>query len=317
VLTILVCGEALIDLTPDPDGRYTPCVGGGPLNVAVALARLEVPVAFLSRVSTDGFGRRIVGHLEGNGVDLTCLVRGAEPTTLAVVTTDESGSADYQFYVEGTADRQLAMADLPVLSAFSALHVTGSLCLTLEPSATTVESLLRSARGELPVSLDPNVRPPMIASRSAYLERLTGWLGCVDVVKASEEDLGWLYPGRPVADVATEWLSCGPAVVAVTLGARGALLATAGTLTERPAPSVMVVDTVGAGDTASAALLAWLHARGRLDRASLDRLRPDDAAAMLDFAMAAAANTCARKGADPPRLADLAATVSVAASTID
>jgi fructokinase len=316
-LTILVCGEALIDLTPDPDGRYTPCVGGGPLNVAVALARLEAPVAFLSRVSTDGFGRRIVSHLADNGVDLSCLVRAPEPTTLAVVTTDETGSADYQFYVEGTADRQLAPADLPAVTGFSALHVTGSLCLTLEPSATTVESLLRSARGVLPISFDPNVRPPMIASRSAYLERFAGWLSCVDIVKASAEDIGWLYPGRPVADVVKDWLTLGPSVVVVTLGAHGALLATAGALVERATPAVPVVDTVGAGDTVSAALLGWLHAHDRLDRASLAALGPEDAGDMLQFAVTAAAATCARKGADPPRLADVEAALSAAASTID
>ena len=332
---ITVAGEALIDLVDEGGGWYRAHPGGSPANVAVGLARLGVPCSLLARVSTDAFGGQLASHLAGNGVSLRDVVRAAEPTTLALASLDGAGQAAYSFYVQGTADWQWRRDELPDALApdVSALHA-GSLALALPPGARAVEDLLAAerARGRVTISVDPNIRPPLAASRAGEVARVERQIRLAHIVKASEEDTGWLYPGLDAEAVARRWQRLGPDLVVITLGARGAYaLGPDGTEARRPARPVRVADTVAAGDSFCAGLLDALGRRGLLGTAgsppaapdapgaaggpgaagpgrapgaaggmALGRITARDVAEVLDWAILVAALTCARPGADPP-----------------
>jgi fructokinase len=308
---VAVVGEALIDLVPrDPDGLYQAVPGGSPANVAVGLARLQVPARMVARVADDPFGRRIRRHLAGNGVDLGAVVTAAEPTSLAIVEVEPDGAVSYDFRVDGTADWQWRDAELDGVlgGGLLALHA-GSLALTMPPGADVLLRLLQRARGGVTISYDPNARPLLMGSPERTLERVERLVALADVVKASVEDVAWLLPGRPAEEVAAAWLVLGPALVAITCGADGVVAVAAGTgLLRRPARRVSVVDTVGAGDAFTSALLAGLHRRGLLGagrRAALAAIGEAPLTEVLDEAVLAAAITCTRRGADPPVLAEL------------
>jgi fructokinase len=309
VRVVVVSGEALIDFTSARFGTaegYRAHPGGSPYNVAVGLGRLDAPVAFFGKISRDFFGERLRENLRDNSVDLRYLREGREPSTLAFVHAAEGKEPQYTFYGEGTADRRLLPEDVP--PAFPqdvlALHF-GSISLVLEPAATTLEGLMRREHGTRLVSLDPNVRPGLIADREAYRARLDGWVQVADVVKVSRADLSWVYPGDPVERVAERWRRMGPALIVITLGREGAAgWGGAGTL-QVPGVSVRVVDTVGAGDAFTSGLLAWLHHHRRLTRDAVERLSPDELTHALGYANRVAALTCTRPGADPPRRADV------------
>ncbi|MBP2474975.1 fructokinase [Crossiella equi] len=303
---IVVGGEALVDLVPDPStmdgelGPLLPALGGGPYNVAVALGRLGAPTAFVSRLSHDQFGDALLDRLVASGVDVGGVQRGAEPTTLAVVGLAEDGSARYSFHVEGTADR-LVTDPGPLDSRAKALSL-GTLSLVLEPGASVYETMLRreAERGLFTV-LDPNIRAGLIPDGDAYRARFRGWLPHVALLKLSVEDADWL--GGDVA----EWLTQGPEAVLLTHGGDGLEVRTAQGLSVRVgATKVDVVDTIGAGDTVHAAMLAWLAGHDALSREAVRGLGEAEWAAALEFAGRAAAITCSRAGAEPPYAAELA-----------
>ncbi|WP_342793513.1 carbohydrate kinase [Pseudonocardia hierapolitana] len=308
---VAVAGEALVDLVPAPVGDYIEAApGGSPANVAVALARLGVPARLLARIADDMLGRRIREHLTVNGVQLDHAVAAAEQTSLAMVAVGPDGGASYDFRVTGTADWQWTADELdgaldgPVV----ALH-SGSLALTTPPGAAVLRELISRAAASVTISYDPNCRPLLMGEPAGVLPGVHELLAVADVVKVSAEDLEWLVPGTSPQDVIEDWLARGPAIVAVTLGGEGVLAGTAsGVRTRRPGVPVTVIDTVGAGDTFSAALLAGLHRRGLLGAAARPALRGVDAEtfdALLDEAALAAAITCSRRGADPPTADDL------------
>ena len=311
---VIVTGDALVDLTPAQTTlgtqAYEPHPGGSCLNVAVGAARLDVPTAFLGRLSRDTFGALLREHLSASGVLDGWTLATDDLSTRAFVHLSADGQATYSFHAEGAADRGLRpehLHDLPDggrLPAGAALHL-GSLGLVFEPVVSTLEGLLqREARSRL-ISLDPNIRPALIADREAYLRRFAAWTAGVDVVKVSSEDLAWLHPDVPEDDIVAGWLANGVALVLITYGADGARATTASSSARVPAPETHVVDTVGAGDAFTAGALAHLHETGALDRAAVQAL---DAAALerlLTFACAVAAVTCTRRGADPPRRREL------------
>jgi fructokinase len=308
---VAVVGEALIDLVPrGPDGLYQAVPGGSPANVAVGLARLQVPARMVARIADDPFGRRIRRHLAGNGVDLGAVVSAAEPTSLAIVDVEPDGAVSYDFRVDGTADWQWRDAELGGVlgGGLLALH-SGSLALTMPPGADALLRLLQRAHGSVTVSYDPNARPLLMGSPERTRERVERLVALADVVKASVEDVAWLLPGRAAEEVAEAWLALGPALVAITCGADGVVAVAAGTgLLRRPARPVTVVDTVGAGDAFTSALLAGLYRRGLLGaerRAALAAIGEATLSGVLDEAVLAAAITCTRPGADPPVLSEL------------
>jgi fructokinase len=300
---ILVAGEALVDLTPARCGDgigYLPRPGGSPYNVAVGLGRLDVPVGFLGRLSTDTFGRLLREHLQASQVSLTYVLDAEEATTLAFVHLGDDEEPEYAFYTEGTAGRVLLPEHLPAIPEGAAIHF-GSFSLALEPGASTLEGLLRRESRRRLLSLDPNVRPGLVSDQDAYLRRLEGLVRLVDLVKVSRADLAWLYPRQAPEAVASRWLGLGPALVVVTLGKDGSEGFGAAVRASAATPPVTVVDTVGAGDAFTSAALAYLHRHDTLDRRGLEALGAAELEALLAFANGIAAETCTRPGADPPR----------------
>jgi fructokinase len=307
---IVICGEALVDLTGsrfDDVEAYVPTPGGGPYNISIGLGRLGAPVAYLGRISQDFFGDQLRARLLASGVNARYLRDGAEPTTLAFVHHEPGREPEYAFYAEGTADRKLLPTDVPdAFPAEVAVIHFGSLSLVLEPAASTLEALMAREHGRHLISLDPNVRPNVIGDRLAYLKRLEGWLPSVDLVKVSRADLAWLYPGEPLEPVARRWLSYGPALVVVTLGPDGSAAFTAAGVRQVEGVTVDVVDTVGAGDAFMSGLLARLYELGLLNRSRLEA-PPAELAEVLQYAIRVSALTCTRAGAEPPTKSEVAA----------
>jgi fructokinase len=312
---IICCGEALIDFVPvsmDGAPAYRPLPGGSPFNVAVGLGRLGAPTGFLSRLSTDFFGDLLVETLVRNGVDCRHVKRTTDPSTLAFVSQPGSGEPQYAFFSNGAADRCIAEHDLPPTfdDAVTALHLSlGAITLMTDPAANTFEALLRREAKHRVIVFDPNIRAGLIADRLAYCRRLEALIGICDLVKVSRADLEWLYPERPIEASAEAWRGLGPRLVVVTLGAEGAMALMGGEKVAVPGRKVKVVDTVGAGDSFHAALVAGLHDQGALTIDGLPKLKPEALQGLLNRATAAAAITCNRAGANPPTRAELESTL--------
>ena len=307
---VAVAGEVITDMVPaGGEGVFRAAPGGSPANVAVGLARLGVTARMLARLSDDVLGRRLRAHLAGNGVDLSHAVAAAEQSSLAIVVLEPDGSAAYDFRVDGTADWQWTDDEVAdAVEEADALHV-GSLGLTTPPGGAVLRRLAARAAATATVTFDPNVRHLLMGPREDVLAVVHEMLRVADVVKASDEDVAWLEPGRSPADVAAEWLARGPGLVVITRGGDGAVAAgVAAGAVERPGMAVEVADTVGAGDSFMAALLAGLARRdllGASARARLRALSADEVALLLDQSIEVSAITCSRPGADPPRVADL------------
>jgi fructokinase len=305
---ILCCGEALIDMLPRSGAAgetvYAPHVGGAVFNTAVALGRLGVPAGFYSGISIDFFGAELKAALEASHVDLSHVRYSDRPTTLAFVKLND-GHASYIFYDENSAGRMLTLDDLPELHAdVTALHFS---CISLvpEPCGSTYEALMRREYKHRVTMLDPNLRAPFITDPASHRERLKRMIAMADIVKLSDEDLAWFGEDGLVEDVARRWLANGPALVVVTRGADGAVAYSASETIEMPAKPVDVADTVGAGDTFNAGLLAAFHDAGLLSKVRIRSLSPAEIKAALELATRAAAVTVSRPGANPPRRSEL------------
>ena len=223
---IVVCGEALIDMVLSAGGTRRPAPGGGPFNTARALARLGVPTAFLGHFSQDEFGRLLANRLAADGASLALATFGPEPTTTAVANIGEDGLAEYEFVIEGTSapnlTRQMIPDELP--HEVNALHL-GTLGLVLQPMASSLAELVRRENASRLVMLDPNIRP-VLATDPEYRPRLRSLISESTIVKASAEDLAWLYPKIDYRAAAKRILDVGVRLVLVTLGAAGAYGAT-------------------------------------------------------------------------------------------
>lgn len=303
---IVVAGESLIDIVPGTDGALRPLPGGGPFNAARTIARLEQPVAYLGRISTDAFGRDIERLLWADGVRLETAVHTDDPTTLAIAEVDPDGAATYRFYSGGTAapglTREMAFTALDSLDDDVRIIFVGTLGLALDPIGTALEALVNRIPTRTLVAVDPNCRPGAVSDQAAYRARLMRVLARADVVKASEDDLRWLAPDVDPAAFAASLLEARPAVVLLTRGSAGALALVPGGTVELVAPPVTVVDTIGAGDAFAGAFLAWWsrHGYGRNELADAGEVER-----AAEFACLVAAKTCEHAGALPPRLADL------------
>lgn len=305
---VLCCGEALIDfIKPSGDeGCYYAAPGGSPYNTAIAAARLGVPTGFYSRISEDMFGERLLGHLKENGVDVSYVERSKDPSTLAFV---DKGGADvaYAFFAKGSADRSIYPSDLPAsLPKTIRALALGSLATILEPVADTLLAFVKREHGERLVSFDPNIRERMIGDRQAYLNRFFEIVRHSHVVKASDQDLAWIFPTSSIEEAASSLLFRGPELVLVTQGATGSLAFTTNESVGVQAPKTDVVDTVGAGDTFHGAVLAWLYREEALEPGLPGSLGEEDLRRLLEFGAKAAALTCTRSGADPPRIDEMA-----------
>lgn len=296
-MRVVCAGEALIDFKSTGDLAFQGYPGGSPFNVAIATARLGAPTGFLAQLSTDRFGQRLVATLEASGVDTSLLHRSDASTTLAFV-GEVDGEPWYDFVAHGTADVTFDPRPRPQLPASARWLMFGSIALLQEPAATTIEDTVDGfTHGR--VFLDPNVRPALIPDRARYLARLAECVARADLVKVSAQDLAWLAPGGE-AELVAEWAGAGPSYVVVTRGPEGAEVHdTRGRIANVAAPEVDVVDTVGAGDAFSGALLASLSAIDGFP-ADAGRWR-----GLLARAARVSALTCAREGADPPWASEL------------
>lgn len=300
---IVVCGEALMDVFTGEatatgmtlDAR----IGGSPFNVAIGLARLGRVPAFFGGVSKGALGERLARALSEEGVMIDSVVRLAAPTTLALVELDAAGVPDYAFYGEGAADRSLTVEHLDRVPLAACYHF-GSFNMVVEPTASTLRRLAARERARAVIAWDPNIRLNVEPDLDRWRALFSAMTPLCHILKASEEDLSLLYPGHPVEELAAGWLKAGVSLAVVTRGAAGVSAWTARSRVDAPTPQVVVADTVGAGDTFQAALLAGLAERGVLNPAGVAALDAEGLAQILQFAAAAAAVTCSRRGADLP-----------------
>jgi fructokinase len=303
---VTVIGEALVDLVPDgATGEHRATPGGSPFNVAVGLARLGNRTSLMARFADDRYGQLLRNAALDEGIDLRGAPRAAEPASVAIASVDAAAQATYQFDIEGTADWQWTAAELRELNRDTAVLHFGSIASWTPPGGARIAELvggLRAGSGVL-ISYDPNIRPAAIGARGRGVEVVEESVRLAHVVKASREDVQWLYPGLAVDDVAARWSRLGASLVVVTDGADGA---TAYRRTReplrRPGRPVTLVDTIGAGDAFTAGLLTGFMRRRRHPDRWVERISDGTLADILDEAVLVAAITCERAGADPPRL---------------
>ncbi len=314
---IICVGESLIDFVPISDPatggesgaatlpEYRPVAGGCPYNCAISAARLGAKVAFVGTISTDFFGDQLLSRLEANKVDISMIHRVDHPTTLAFVKKSRSGSARYAFYTISAADRAFSVEHLPDPVPERAIVQIGSISLIADPEGSTILGLAERERGRRIIAFDPNIRDTLIADEEDYRRRVDRALAATTVLKTSDEDLEWIYPGVSVVQAVRNVRDKGVELVVVTRGADGSTAYSATQEVTVPALDVEVSDTIGAGDSFLAALLVWLDEAGVVEPGAVGALSDDDLREVLEFASRVSAVTCTRVGAEPPYRSEL------------
>ena len=289
-MSVWVCGEVLIDELPSGS-----VVGGGPANTAKALARLGHEVAFIDGISTDAYGVKARAELAADGVDLSLALTSDLPTAVAEVTLAADGGASYVFKLDKTATFDFNSSWLPDPSRYKpqVLHI-GTLATLVQPGADVLFDWALACADFAPVVFDPNIRPQVLSDREKYVALVEKWIGISSVVKLSDDDFEWLYPGKSPESIANQWLQGGVALVVMTRGADGLIGYTSDGVVEVAGEKVNVVDTVGAGDTVGAIIVQGLITDGLLN------MRGSVLKDVLHRAAVAAAITCSRVGAQPP-----------------
>lgn len=295
-----VIGEALVDVLASGIAPAQEFVGGSPLNVAVSLARLGYPGTLISRWGDDDKGRKIENYLAANDVKYVG-GKDEEPTVIGHGILDPAGGATFAF----NAFWQMPKVG-PELPQDTELVHTGSIATLFSPDELL--PLLAAARTHATISYDPNLRPSLVTSHPQTVAEVEQFVGQADVVRVSGIDLKWLYPLRSVKESARAWLDMGPAIIVTTSGSRGSWGVVRAGDAQHNSASVEVTDTVGAGDTFTAALLCWLAENGKIganNREKLANLQVQELERALDFAAGAASVTVQRAGANPPRREEL------------
>jgi len=282
-----------------PQGSF---VSGGPANTAMALALLGQDVEFIGVISSDEYGDLVLEKLSHDGVGVSHVVESVKPTSMATVSVDETGTASYVFTIDGTATFDFDGACLPDPSRCkpALLHI-GSLATIVEPGAKELYEWAVKVADFAPIVFDPNVRPAYLSDRDRYRKSVEEWVSISSVVKASEDDMRWLYPETEAIHVVKNWIASGVHAVVVTKGAEGLVAITSEEVIEVPGVLVDVVDTVGAGDTVGAVISKSIVDNG------LENMRGDVLRKALDCAALAAAITCSRAGVQPPTKSELEA----------
>lgn len=302
---ILTCGEALIDMVADETHSgapaFVPHCGGAVMNTAVALGRLGVPTGFFAGLSRDLFGAQLRARLDASHVSHTLCPFSDAPTTLAFVQL-ENGQAKYAFFDENTALRNLRPSDIPALPTNVDALFFGGISLAYGPCADTYEQMMQAAAQSHVTMLDPNIRPGFIRDEAAFRARMARMIAQTDILKLSDEDLEWLEGEGDIAALAQGLLTKGPSLVLITQGSKGATAYHANFSVHVPTVPVDLSnsDTIGAGDTFNAGVLASLHGARLLTKSALTTLARDAGETALAFGMQAARITVSRKGANPP-----------------
>lgn len=302
---ILCCGEALIDMIPSRNASgepgFTPLPGGAVFNTAISLGRLGVRTGFVGGLSNDLFGDQLRTALTKSGVDSSCCEISDLPTTLAFVQL-KNGQATYSFYDEKTAASSLSPDQLPEIPTSVSTLFFGGISLASEPSAEFFDSLAVRESASRVIVLDPNIRADFISNEATYRARLGRMISLADILKVSDEDLNWIIPGPNAIDEKIAKIhAMGPKLVFLTRGSESATAIMPDCSRVDTVPEkVEVVDTVGAGDTFNAGILAKLIKGGHLTKTALGQLGKDEAQAALEFGIQVAAITVSRRGANPP-----------------
>lgn len=302
---ILCCGEALIDMIPvstiSSEQAFAPRAGGAVFNTAIALGRLGVETGMLTGLSTDLFGQMLCERLSMSNVNSSHVIFTDRPTTLAFVELNK-GQANYFFYDENSAGRMLLPHDIPPISSDVSVLYCGGISLAGESSGEAYTRLLeREGKGRA-VMLDPNIRAGFIEDAATYRRRLERIIRIADIVKVSDDDLGWIdETRRSLHDKALGLLSKGVSLVILTEGENGATgFLSSGENVKVPINKVDVVDTVGAGDTFNAGVLAKLSEFEVLNKKYLRSLTPQIVKQALCYGTMVAGKTVSRSGANPP-----------------
>ena len=296
---VWVSGEVLIDLIPDGSERK-PIVGGGPANTAKALSKIGIDTQFIDGISSDQYGQMVKNELVTSGVKLDYVKYSDKPTSLALVSLSDSGSASYEFVIEKTATFDFSPDWLPnpQTERPSLLHI-GTLATVIEPGATELFEWAQSVAKVAPIVFDPNIRPAVISDQKKYVMQVERWVSISSAIKVSDEDIRWLYPSLEIDQVINNWLAKGPSLIVVTYGDKGLAGYRVGEKVIVDAVKVVVADTVGAGDTVGAILVEAIVKDG------LDTLCGLRLEMMLKRAAKAAAITVSRSGANPPTLKEI------------
>jgi fructokinase len=291
---VWVVGEVLIDLIPD-GSKHVAVVGGGPANTAKALANLGVKTYFIDGVSNDEYGQMAKAQLLSANVLLDYTQYSNKPTSTAKIALSKSGSASYEFVIEDTATFDFSDLWLPDPQSLkpTLLHI-GTLATVIEPGASVLFKWAQSVATVAPIVFDPNIRPAVLGDKDEYVKKIEKWVAISPVVKVSDEDLNWLYPGKTINEIVNKWLEVGVQLVVVTLGDKGITAYRENEEISVDAVKVVVADTVGAGDTVGAVLVEAIVKNG------LDKLTGEVLKTMLNRAVKAAAITVSRTGAKPP-----------------
>lgn len=299
---IISLGEALIDFVSTENLAFDGFPGGSPYNTAIAISRLNTRCHFLGRVSKDLFGRQLIDHLEKNSVGTDMIIPTDDNTTLSFVRKHEDGQAQYAFFSNDTADRNWSAEDIAQLSVPPQARIIhfGSISISQEPCGTRLTSFLEKAAGKLLLSFDPNIRPSLVEDRDHYMKRFGTLCAISEIVKLSDEDLDWLYPGLEFRDALNEIMKLGPSLIALTEGAKGSLILNKEHSVTVPIEKLKVCDTIGAGDTFHGALLDFIYKKNWLTRERLDRLTAGELEQIGSYANKAAGLNCMKPGADPP-----------------
>ena len=303
--SVLVIGEALVDVVHSGDGGIKNVPGGSPANTAVALARLGITTFMKARISKDKFGSEIRSYLENQNVDLNLSLFVDEPSSVIDAFIQKDGSAKYEANLKGASDYGWTESELDIALAENIKIIQlGSLTSYIEPGASNVENWYKKLRNNSKhlLTFDPNIRHPLDAQpEDEVRKRAKNLASLAHVVKASDEDLSWISPDQDVIETAKNFIENGTNLVVITLGKNGAVAINSNfEVIQIPAPVVEVKDTIGAGDTFAAALIAQLLEKQIVDEKALSALAVSDLRDILSNCAMTSALTCSRQGANPP-----------------
>jgi fructokinase len=300
----VLLGEALIDRAFGANVVESKNAGGGALNASVGISRLGNSVSYVSHVGNDDYGNLIRDYLKKNNVQLLAEDNSTVPTSIANAEIQADGSARYEFKMQFDISN-LKQKALPLIKDAEAVH-TGSIGSFLLPGCEDIYDLFKFAKEDALKSYDPNCRPSINGNHAQVLDIVERFVSLSTVVKASDEDIEWLYPGESMGQVAQKWINLGPVLVAITRGPEGAfVLRSSGMKFELPGKKVQVQDTIGAGDSFMATILSSLigHKTTGIDsKMWVSAINDDEIRAILERAVLFSADTCTRTGANPPDL---------------